>query len=328
MIISVWVVSGCVSQQPKPTEPSPPQPPINQTEQKPSPEMKSPSEARPQERKPTSPSGQEAEKSLEHQLKAAREKLRVSEETEKRVTAEFESLKQSGKATADITRDYETYQNRVQGLVAESREMVEKLEQAVAAQNKGLADKKTGKEEPVETAQLDRQLNQSLSEFDEMLLEEMDRIQAQSEQKMTSLAEEAAAAADRLREKGIDVGSGDGDKPSSSEDNRESQSQNQEANSDSTAKGSTGQAGEKGDDGRDGRTDDTETGMSGSEQARADTGGDAGGTNSNDRRRSYSEEDDDIVARQLREAAEKETDPDLKEKLWKEYEDYKRNTNQ
>jgi hypothetical protein len=33
-------------------------------------------------------------------------------------------------------------------------------------------------------------------------------------------------------------------------------------------------------------------------------------------------EDEDVVARQLREAAEKETDPVLREKLWKEYEAY------
>jgi len=33
--------------------------------------------------------------------------------------------------------------------------------------------------------------------------------------------------------------------------------------------------------------------------------------------------DDDIVARQLREAAEKEIDPELKEKLWQEYRKYK-----
>jgi hypothetical protein len=33
-------------------------------------------------------------------------------------------------------------------------------------------------------------------------------------------------------------------------------------------------------------------------------------------------QDEDIVARQLREAAEKETDPVLREKLWKEYEAY------
>ena len=36
--------------------------------------------------------------------------------------------------------------------------------------------------------------------------------------------------------------------------------------------------------------------------------------------------DDDIVARQLREAAQKETDPELREKLWQEYRDYKKNT--
>ena len=34
-------------------------------------------------------------------------------------------------------------------------------------------------------------------------------------------------------------------------------------------------------------------------------------------------QDDDIVARQLREAAEKETDPELKKKLWEEYWKYK-----
>ena len=33
--------------------------------------------------------------------------------------------------------------------------------------------------------------------------------------------------------------------------------------------------------------------------------------------------DDDIVARQLREAAEKEADPELREKLWDEYRKYK-----
>lgn len=36
-------------------------------------------------------------------------------------------------------------------------------------------------------------------------------------------------------------------------------------------------------------------------------------------------QDDDIVARQLREAAENESDPELREKLWDEYRDYKRN---
>ena len=33
--------------------------------------------------------------------------------------------------------------------------------------------------------------------------------------------------------------------------------------------------------------------------------------------------DDDVVARQIREAAEKETDPELRKKLWEEYRKYK-----
>ena len=36
--------------------------------------------------------------------------------------------------------------------------------------------------------------------------------------------------------------------------------------------------------------------------------------------------DDDIVARQLREAAMNETDPELREKLWQEYRNYKKGT--
>ena len=156
----------------------------------------------------------------------------------------------------------------------------------------------------------------------------MDKIQAQSERKMTSLAEEAAAAAERLRKRGIDVGSTESEEQASSENSDAGESEKQDDVSESTAKGSTGQSGEQGRKGKEGRTGETETGTTGSEQARTDTGGDAGGTKSHDRRGSYSEEDDDIVARQLREAAENETDPELKEKLWKEYEDYKRNTSQ
>jgi DNA transposition AAA+ family ATPase len=36
--------------------------------------------------------------------------------------------------------------------------------------------------------------------------------------------------------------------------------------------------------------------------------------------------DDDLVARRIRKAAEQETDPELKDKLWKEYVEYKKNT--
>ncbi len=44
------------------------------------------------------------------------------------------------------------------------------------------------------------------------------------------------------------------------------------------------------------------------------------------RRKTLDEIDDDIVARQLKEAAEKETNPELKERLWDEYYKYKQKT--
>ncbi len=53
----------------------------------------------------------------------------------------------------------------------------------------------------------------------------------------------------------------------------------------------------------------------------------AGEKKTSDReRRKLDEIDDDIVARQLKEAAVKETDPKLKEKLWEEYYKYKKNS--
>lgn len=58
---------------------------------------------------------------------------------------------------------------------------------------------------------------------------------------------------------------------------------------------------------------------------RQDRGVVAGGGSGAPDRSIPSGEDDDIVARRLRRAAEQETDPELKEKLWKEYMEYKRN---
>lgn len=50
------------------------------------------------------------------------------------------------------------------------------------------------------------------------------------------------------------------------------------------------------------------------------------GEDEDDNRKNVDDEDD-IVARQLREAAEKETDPEIKEKLWEEYRKYKKGIN-
>ena len=139
----------------------------------------------------------------------------------------------------------------------------------------------------------------SLAAFDEMLLQElellaakMDAIQAASSSKMTDLAEEAEEAAERLRERGIDI-----------DTSTETQTGEEEPPPPS----------EEEPDGEGGPPEGDQIEESGTGDTRV---------------RAKDRQDDDIVARQLREAAEKETDPELKEKLWKEYEAYKQGSTQ
>jgi hypothetical protein len=175
-----------------------------------------------------------------------------------------------------------------------------------------------------EVAALDRELNRSLSEFDEMLLKELDLIRAKSADKMQDLAQQAAEAAKRLKEKGIDLEgssseeSGDSETDEASEtdaaaEQKETDSEEADSQDDSDASGQQGD-----------RADKEGTGEDRSVKGDSSREGSAGETRKQDRRGGG--EDDDIVARQLREAAEKETDPELKEKLWKEYDEYKKNT--
>jgi hypothetical protein len=149
-----------------------------------------------------------------------------------------------------------------------------------------------------EVAALDRKLNASLASFDDMLLEKMDAIRSESAEKMQDLARDAADAAKRLRDKGLDADS--------------SESEAREQNDDRTQKSTDDHDADGAGDATGSETDS----RSGSNK------GEQGATRENRQRTDY--EDDDIVARQLREAAENETDPELKEKLWKEYDEYKK----
>jgi hypothetical protein len=80
-----------------------------------------------------------------------------------------------------------------------------------------------------------------------------------------------------------------------------------------------------------GQTGDSSTGGSreagGLEDAEASAGGVEGEASRGDPRvpKDVGDgRDDDVVARQLREAAMKEEDPELREKLWDEYREYKK----
>ena len=250
------------------------------------------------------------EPSADDKLEKARENLRISQETERRIANELKELKVSGRASETAIKDYETYLKSVEAMTAENRKIVKQMEAAYAKNTSGgdgpdtlTADQAGAQSEfeipeegtVDEVAALDRQLDSSLAKFDGMLLQEMDEIRAGSSKKLQDLAEEAAEAAKRLREQGYEAGS------SSSQDSGEYQS----GESGETETGSSGKR----------------TGAETSSREGSRKGGE-GRTGQDQRRVSY--DDDDIVARQLREAAENETDPELKEKLWKEYEEYKK----
>jgi hypothetical protein len=206
-------------------------------------------------------------------------------------------------------------------MVAENRKTVEKMESAYAGhpqrqKTAGALSELSDQQIPEEqvrdpVADLDRQLDASMTEFDAKLNQEMENIQTASAAKMRGLAREAAEAAKRAKDGSGDSESqgktskqgADGDKES--ENKKKSGLDKSEDSDAKEAKGS------------DGNREEEDRGIESSSDSK-----DIAGKNEGE----YGREDEDIVARQLREAAENETDPELKKKLWEEYEEYMKNT--
>jgi hypothetical protein len=171
------------------------------------------------------------------------------------------------------------------------------------------------------TADLEAELDAVVGEFDEMLLREqelLDRRQLKKDGGMSGGG-----------------GSGPGEQGAAGKEDTDEQ-----ADAGSSAGGGEGEQGDAGSSAGGGEA----AGGQGTGEAAASTGGGAGDGQAGGRRGQGGEpsgpggggtggagtagdipdgSDDDIVARQLREAAEKETDPELKKKLWEEYRRYK-----
>ena len=268
-------------------------------------------------------------------LDEARENLRVSEATETRISLELERLERSGNVSPEVIKDYETYLDRVHRMVIENRKILQEMEAALGRyeprekvtgppdtlERGNLPDQKLPEAEVRdEVAALDGEFYASLAVFDEMLLKELDEIRAKSANRMQDLAQEAAAAAQRVRQKGVEV---------------DTSYQGKTEKTESGQRDSEKEKAEKpGGEQPESEKEKTKTQVEHSKDRVAgrdreydrDPGDGKGGTYSRkERPASY---DDDIVARQIREAAEKETDPELKERLWKEYENYKRGKSQ
>jgi hypothetical protein len=275
-------------------------------------------------------------------LASARRDLRISIAMEERITSELTKLNNSGAVSEGIIEDYEYYLSLVKAMVAENRKIVAELEALNAMYNVRKASDRSAhrddREKMVnptipeeqlvdEVTMLERQLDGSLAKFDEMLLKELDLILTKSSERMQDLSDEAESAVQRLREKGIEI---DADvEEESAESGQESREEQKKAatEEDTTGTGKETQP-EEGRDGAafKGKGKSGEEGKDDADFKERDTfRKGAEGSRSHPRNR-YDPEYDDIVARQLREAAEEESDPVLREKLWKEYEQYKENT--
>lgn len=272
--------------------------------------------------KATESASQKALQELKTALELAREDLRISEATEERIASELEQLKNSGNTSPEVIAAHEVYLDRVRDIVMENRKIVEKIEAlytkyaprsdstspSSSIDMEHVPDPKVPNEKEFdELGALDRELDDSLASFDEMLLKELELIRTESAEKMRDLTEQAAAAAQGLQGEGEatestspETMSEAGEKAAKSEDLEMSPKDGEKDTPNATA--GTLQEGSKGEG--EGRAPN---------QGRSDR---------------PSGHDDDIVARQIREAAEKETDPVLKEKLWEEYENYKKGSRQ
>ena len=164
---------------------------------------------------------------------------------------------------------------------------------------------------------LDEQLTQSIGTFDEHLLQETELAEQQAAQSSSQSSGQSSAAG---------AGQGEGQQTASTSGEGEGEGKNGERDGQTGESRSGAQtAGE----GSDKKADQTQQGSQtassqGHKKQSSSPGGRSGGGSRSPDKPIPSGDDDDIVARQLREAAERETDPELKERLWDEYRKYKK----
>lgn len=202
------------------------------------------------------------------------------------------------------------------GRVAEDRPPSRAAEDPSASPSaEGTSGRASAKTPDEQREKLDRDLDTSLSEFDAMLLKEQKEVAEKR-------AEQASAGGEGEGEGGQGEGGGGGT-GSTGRGARGERSGGQTAGATETRSGSQERSGRRGKDQTTGSSSGGDRQGGGREVATAPEGAPAGDpsrvpTDVGDGR------DDDVVARQLREAAINEEDPRIREKLWEEYRRYKR----
>ena len=252
-------------------------------------------------------------------LQSARENLEAARGALARAAAELTTLVDNGGLTEIEKEDFLTFIGRLKQVVEENCRNVLTIKAALQddTPEQGCDDVGTPlpqvsfpdeATEDERVAALEQQLKSSMSEFDELLLREMEELERQ---RSTPSSDSASAGG----------GNGSG-----------RQSGTAGANGEATAAGSeptqgNGQQGSSGGD----QNDQQQTASSNTKAGQQQSVNNGGQSNEQTgavvkQDAPPADSDDDIVARQLREAAENETDPEMREKLWAEYRRYKADT--
>lgn len=242
-------------------------------------------------------------------LAQARHDLAISEQVLERVSGRANVVRSDPATTPEQRRRLDIYLSHVRDLVERNRKRVKTLEHAVeampnttAAIESGGVGAATAATNAEEVAALDAKLSGSLADFDQLLLEEARKARARAPSRAS--AHSSGAGSDGAGSNGGGAGKA-AQKASGNGSGTAGESQSSEASENSTSSrtgpGSPG-----------GRIDGPDPGAPGATAAVPPDVGDGS--------------DDDIVARQIRRAAEAETDPELRAKLWDEYRKYKEGT--
>ena len=250
------------------------------------------------------------------ELQSARVSLSAARDALSAASEQFRVMQSAGASRSDSV-DFLQYLGRLKRTVLSNCRTVQELKQQLgdvspelgcdteAMRPSGPVSFPQERTEQERIASLDGQLGSSMSEFDEMLLREMDELQSK-------------------RSGSPDSSGGSGTGGAGSEGSEASGEEGSRQGGEGQSQQSLEQDGE---DRPEGQGEDV---ASQSEQGQQQSGA-QGGSRPEGKQTSQTgnrdappvDSNDDIVARQLREAAEKETDPVLKEKLWEEYRRYK-----
>ena len=253
-------------------------------------------------------------------LESARRSLSAARDAIATASVELRTSMAQGGLTQVEVQDHRAYLARLNQLVVSNCRMILGLKKEIGdtAPEPGCDPGQMAPAGPVSfpqerteierTTGLDSQLGASLSEFDELLLREMDALK-RSQTGSPDAPTHSGSGGSQGQGAGASGGleSADMQQPGAETQQQGSQQPGKESQEVDDVAARSEQNGQQ------------STGYGGSRESTQDT------TRAGRRDQPPGADDDDIVARQLREAAENELDPELREKLWEEYRRYKAN---